>query len=167
MSTDRQGRDPYFKLSGRKASAAANRAADQEGTSNETPEGSITPMDEIASYEVAEGLFFRPVFTQNMSFNFVTFPPYSGFPTHAHTEEQVSIVREGTMEITIADSTQTVRPGDVIIFPPNVPHSGKTNDQLCRLIDAFSPPRTGVKEVIESASPVRSADVDRWWEPEN
>lgn len=128
--------------------------------------GSIVHMDDYPSYEIAEGLFFRPVYAQNISLNFVTFPPASGFPSHVHPEEQVSIVREGHMEVTIADATRMVRPGDVIIFPPNVPHAGKTFDEACRLIDMFSPPRTGIKEVIASADPVRSADADRWWEPE-
>jgi len=127
---------------------------------------SITHMDDYPSYEIAEGLFFRPVYARNLSLNFVTFPPNSGFPCHAHSEEQISIVREGEMEITIGDLTQRVRPGDVIVFPPDVPHEGRTLGGLCRLIDIFSPPRTGIREVTATADPVRSADVDRWWGPD-
>jgi quercetin dioxygenase-like cupin family protein len=125
--------------------------------------GSVTPMDELASYEIANGLFFRPFFAESISLNFVTFPPGSGFPVHVHPEEQISIVREGEMEITIGDETHLVRPGDVIHFPQNVPHAGRTSTQPCRLIDIFSPPRTGIRDVIADADPVRAADVDRWW----
>ncbi len=132
-----------------------------ESGSNNT--GSVTPMDELASYEIASGLFFRPFFAESMSLNFVTFPPESGFPAHVHPEEQISIVREGQMEITIGDKTHLVAPGDVIHFPPNVPHAGRTLMQPCRLIDIFSPPRTGIRDVIADADPVRAADVDRWW----
>ena len=132
-----------------------------ESGSNNT--GSVTPMDELASYEIASGLFFRPFFAESMSLNFVTFPPESGFPAHVHPEEQISIVREGQMEITIGDKTHLVVPGDVIHFPPNVPHAGRTSTQPCRLIDIFSPPRTGIRDVIADADPVRAADVDRWW----
>jgi quercetin dioxygenase-like cupin family protein len=124
---------------------------------------SITHMDDLASYEIAAGLFFRPVFAENVSLNFVTFPPDSGFPSHVHPEEQISIVREGEMEIEIDGTWQRVRPGDVIIFPPNVPHAGRTLDSSCRLIDIFAPPRTGIRDVIAAANPVRAADVDRWW----
>ena len=127
--------------------------------------GSIVHMDEYPSYEIAEGLYFRPVFARNLSLNFVTFPPESGFPTHSHPEEQISIVREGSMEITIGDATQLVEPGDVIVFPPDLPHSGRTFDRSCRLIDIFSPPRNGMREVIAGADPQRSAEVDRWWGP--
>lgn len=129
--------------------------------------GSVTPMDELASYEIADGLFFRPFFAENISLNFVTFPAHSGFPAHAHPEEQVSIVREGEMEITIGAKTQLVKPGDVIHFPPNVQHSGRTLAGPCRLIDIFSPPRTGIRDVIADADPVRAAEVDRWWYDDN
>lgn len=142
-------RRPYFELS-------AAGARDPSGAS-------IVHMDDYPSYEIAAGLFFRPVFAESISLNFVTFPPHSGFPTHAHPEEQVSIVREGEMDITVGGLTRRVRPGDVIVFPSNVPHSGATGDRHCRIIDIFSPPRAGIRDVIAGADPVRSADVDRWW----
>lgn len=126
-------------------------------------EPSITHVDDLASYEIARGLFFRPLYAEGISLNFVTFPPHSGFPTHAHVEEQISIVREGTMEITVGDMCRMVRPGDVVVYPSNVPHSGRTLDEGCRLIDIFSPPRTGIQDVIAEADPIRGADVDRWW----
>ena len=125
--------------------------------------GSIVHMDDLDSYEIAAGLFFRPVFAENVSLNFVSFPPDSGFPTHVHPEEQISIVREGEMEFTVGHVTQMVRPGDVIHMPPNVPHSGRTLDSSCRLIDVFAPARSGIRDVIAAADPVRAADVDRWW----
>ena len=76
-------------------------------------------------------------------------------------------MREGEMEITVGSKTQVVRPGDVIIFPPDAPHAGRTLESPCRLIDIFSPSRTGLREVIASADPVRSAEIDRWWHDED
>lgn len=125
--------------------------------------GFIIHMDELDSYEIATGLFFRPVFAANVSLNFVTFPPNSGFPTHVHPEEQISIVREGEMEFTVGDQTKMVRPGDVVYMPPNVPHSGQTLETSCRLIDIFAPARSGIRDVIAAANPVRAAEADRWW----
>ena len=144
---------PYFRLAEPKA-----------GTYD--PSGaSIVNIDDYPRYEIAAGVVFCPIFGHNLSLNFVVFPPHSGFPTHAHPEEQISIVREGQMEITVGEITRTVVPGDVIVFPPDVPHSGRTDDRECRLIDCFSPPREGLREVIATANPTRSADIDRWWDP--
>lgn len=145
------GPAPYFALP-----EAPAGAYDPSGAS-------IVPMDDYPKYEVAEGVVFCPVFGRNLSLNFVTFPPHSGFPTHVHPEEQISIVREGEMEITVGDICRRVLPGDVIVFPSDVPPSGRTIDHSCRLIDIFSPPREGLREVIAGANPLRSADIDRWW----
>ena len=128
--------------------------------------GSVVPMDDYPKYEIAEGVIFCPVFADNMSLNFVTFPANSGFPPHTHPEEQISIVSEGEIEITIGDTVTMARPGDVIIFPPDVPHAGRTFDALCRLIDIFSPPRRGMLDLLATANPIRSADADRWWKAE-
>jgi quercetin dioxygenase-like cupin family protein len=124
---------------------------------------SIIHIDDYASYEIAAGLFFRPVFAENISLNFVTFPPHSGFPEHAHPEEQISIVRDGVMEISVGEIRRMVGPGDIVVYPSNVPHSGRTFEDGCRLIDIFSPPRTGIKDVVAEADPVRGAEADRWW----
>lgn len=138
----------------------------------DTPDGAVDPaaggesiknVDDYASYEIADGLFFRPVFAENMALNFVTFPPHSGFPEHTHPEEQISIVVAGEMEITVGGLRRMVRPGDVVIYPANVTHSGTTLDEGCRLIDIFSPPRAGIRDVIAAADPAREADADRWW----
>ena len=145
-----------------KAQAYFELAEDDAGTVAGAG-ASITHMDDLDSYEIAAGLFFRPVFAENISLNFVSFPPNSGFPTHVHSEEQISIVREGEMEIQINNTWRAVKSGDVIVFPSNVPHAGRTLDSGCRLIDVFSPPRTGIRDVIASANPVRAAEVDRWW----
>lgn len=125
---------------------------------------SIIHQDDYPKYEIAQGVIFCPVKGTNLSLNFVTFPPNSGFPSHVHAEEQISIVREGEMEIDIGDTTRTVKPGDVIVFPPHVRHAGRTSDRMCRLIDIFSPPRQGMEELVARANPLRSADLDRWWQ---
>lgn len=150
----RQGEaKPYFKLT-----------EPQAGTYDRSG-ASIANIDDYPRFEIAEGVVFCPIFGENLSLNFVVFPPHSGFPTHAHPEEQISIVREGEMEITVGDVTRTVVPGDVIIFPSNVPHSGRTEEVTCRLIDCFSPPREGLREVIATADPARSAGIEHWWDP--
>ena len=78
---------------------------------------------------------------------------------------QVTKVLQGSekIEVTIGELTKLARAGDVIIFPPDVPHAGRTFDGLCRVIDIFSPPRYGMRQLLATANPVRSAEVDRWW----
>lgn len=125
---------------------------------------SIVPADEYDAFEIGPGRFFRLVEAEHMTFNFVTFPPNGGFDSHSHPEEQVSIVYEGSMELTIGETTRTVRPGDVFHIPGGVPHSGRTFDEGCRVIDAYSPARPGLGEMVAGIEPRRAADVDPWWQ---
>jgi len=124
---------------------------------------SIVNVDDYPKYEIADGLVFCPVFAGNVSLNFVTFPAGSGFPSHVHPEEQISIIQEGEMEFTIGEATRMVRPGDVIILPPHVPHSGRTFDGACRVLDIYSPPRHGTKDLIANASPLNPGETDDRW----
>jgi hypothetical protein len=56
-------------------------------------------------------------------------------------EEQIVIVLEGEMEFELDGVVRTMRPGDVAIAPPWVPHGAHTNETGCYEVDVFNPPR--------------------------
>ena len=71
-------------------------------------------------------------------------------PVHAHENEQFLILLEGRMRLTVGDGAGgtrevVVEAGDILHFPPNVPHGGLALED-CRVLDVFSPPSetTGV-----------------------
>jgi quercetin dioxygenase-like cupin family protein len=121
------------------------------------------PLESQQLYELADGVSFRPVFGRNLLLNFLTFGPGRGFPTHDHPEEQFGLIMEGEMELTIGEETKLLRKGDLYAIPPSVPHSGRTIDQACLVLDIFSPPRAGFPELIARANRLRSPA--HWWEP--
>lgn len=43
-------------------------------------------------------------------------------PVHFHQNEQITIVEKGILEIYSQGRKYTVKPGQVMVFPPNVPH---------------------------------------------
>ena len=43
-------------------------------------------------------------------------------PFHKHPNEQVGVVLEGEVTMTIGDETRTLKQGDAYMAPPNVPH---------------------------------------------
>lgn len=126
---------------------------------------SIVHADDYPAFEISPGRFFRLVDAANVTFNFVTFPPHGGFSLHGHPEEQVSVVYEGEMEITIGETTTMLRAGDVFVIPPDVPHSGRTFDSRCRVIDVYAPARPDIRQAVGDVQPKRAGDVDPWWEP--
>lgn len=61
-------------------------------------------------------------------------------PLHHHESEQLSYCLEGALKLVVAGSEVTIRPGDVLIIPSNVPHSAEALEDF-RGFDVFSPIR--------------------------
>jgi len=61
---------------------------------------------------------------------------------HHHPHEQLTYILEGESEFVIGDEVLQLKAGDVVLVPPNVPHSSKTTSAEPVLnLDIFSPIR--------------------------
>lgn len=115
----------------------------------EEAERSATPAFEPAFYDIASLPTLHPAPGVEMSFmvggammaNWVRIDPGAGIPTHDHFHEQMGMVLEGEIEMTIAGETRICRPGEAYTIPGAVPHSGKAGPDGCLVLDIFSPPR--------------------------
>ena len=94
------------------------------------------------------GLQFQPVVGEQLMVNFVRFPPHAHAPLHWHDEEQIAFVLEGSFDFTVAGETRTLRRGDAVVIPPNVPHEALAGEEGCLQVDAFHPPRKGILEAM-------------------
>lgn len=61
-------------------------------------------------------------------------------PEHSHPNEQISYVLEGALLFRLPGQEVTVRPGEMILIPSNVPHSAEVLEDTVEL-DVFCPPR--------------------------
>ena len=61
-------------------------------------------------------------------------------PLHSHHNEQVTYILEGALKFVLKDREVTVRPGEVLCIPPNVPHEATALEDTVDL-DIFTPPR--------------------------
>lgn len=71
-------------------------------------------------------------------------------PTHAHANEQISLVLSGRIRFTIAEGTPgartlTLSGGEALMLPSNVPHGAEALEDTV-VFDLFCPPseKTGV-----------------------
>ncbi|MDX6410579.1 MAG: hypothetical protein QOE91_95 [Gaiellaceae bacterium] len=94
------------------------------------------------------GLEFQPVVGEQLMVNFVRFPPNGHAPLHWHDEEQIAFILEGEFDFTVAGETRTLRRGDAVVIPPNVPHEARAGEQGCLQVDVFHPPRKGILEAM-------------------
>ena len=61
-------------------------------------------------------------------------------PEHSHPNEQISMILEGSMRFHYQGKTVTLRAGDVLQIPANLPHAADTIEDTVAM-DLFSPPR--------------------------
>ena len=62
-------------------------------------------------------------------------------PRHSHVNEQITYILEGALRFTLDDSqVLTVRAGETLVIPSNVPHQAEALEDTVDL-DVFCPPR--------------------------
>ncbi len=106
--------------------------------------------DDIPFVQLSPGIRFKPVFGKNILFNYVYFEPNTVAPMHQHPEEQIGTMLEGEYEFEMNGEKRMIRPGDVYVVPPHVPHSARTYDKGCVALDILSPPRSGFREMLDA-----------------
>jgi quercetin dioxygenase-like cupin family protein len=111
-----------------------------------TAPGRYVEVQAIEPVEFVPGLTFRPVLGERTMTNFVHFEPHTEAPVHVHEEEQIVIVLEGEFRFELDGEIRTMRPGDVAVVPPWVPHGARTEETTCLEVDVFNPPRATLIE---------------------
>jgi quercetin dioxygenase-like cupin family protein len=61
-------------------------------------------------------------------------------PWHSHVNEQLSSIFEGALKFWSDGREIVVRPGEVLVIPPNMPHKAEALEDTLA-IDTFHPPR--------------------------
>jgi quercetin dioxygenase-like cupin family protein len=97
-------------------------------------------LDDIEQRELVPGFKVRFVHSGSMTLAYWEIAEGSDLPMHSHPHEQIVNVIAGELELTVDGKANTLRPGDVFVLEPDVPHGGKAVTQ-CRVIDAFHPVR--------------------------
>lgn len=101
-------------------------------------------LAELTEKEIIPGYHARFVHSENMTFAYWRIDGGALMPTHSHPQEQVFNITEGEFELTVANESKKLKPGQVAVIPGNVPHSGKAISN-CKIIDVFYPVRPEYK----------------------
>ena len=84
---------------------------DQTGEASDAPARFVRVAD-VDALVVIPGLEFRPVTTDTVMTNFVTFEPDAVAPAHHHAEQQIAIILSGELTLTVGGETRVMRAGD-------------------------------------------------------
>src|SRR3954451_5612366 len=113
-----------------------------------TEPGHWVTVGELSTLNPLPGLIFRPVTSESVMTNFVTFEPNAPAPMHHHYEQQIAIVLSGELTFTVGEETRVMRAGDCVVIPPHVPHGGVAGPEGCTGLDVFTPPRAGIVQAM-------------------
>ena len=102
-------------------------------------------MSELSATEMLPGIARRAVYLDNVMITFFDFEPEAVVPEHTHPHEQITYVLDGAMVFTLGEEMRTLRAGDGVCIPPNVPHSARILDTPARALDAWHPVREDYK----------------------
>jgi quercetin dioxygenase-like cupin family protein len=106
--------------------------------------------DNLKKFSPVGGLYMQSISGGQLMANWVTIEPHQTVPLHQHPNEQLGVMLEGALELTVGDETHVFRPGDAYTIPPNLPHSARTLDEGCVVLDVFTPVREDYRRLAES-----------------
>lgn len=122
---------------------------DGQAQGTPTAAGRFAKVADAPFFEMVPGVTLRPILGEEAMLSFVDLEPHAIAPMHAHVEEQLVIVLEGSMDFTIGEETRTMVPGDVALVPPWVRHGAQAGPAGCREVDIFTPPRRALLAALE------------------
>jgi quercetin dioxygenase-like cupin family protein len=102
----------------------------------------MTPLDwnRIGEEQMSPVLRRRVIHSQRITVAKLHLAKGATVPTHAHENEQVTMIERGCLRFVLAGEVVFVRGGEVLVIPPNVPHSAEAVEDTTAT-DLFSPPR--------------------------
>ena len=103
-------------------------------------------LKNVEAKEIAKGYFAKLIHSEKMTFSFIEVKAGESLPEHSHPHEQVSIVQQGTFQLTLAGKPIIFEEGQLVIIPSNTKHSGLAITD-CKLLDVFNPVREDYKKL--------------------
>ena len=102
-------------------------------------------LSTVEEREPVPGYRGRFVHSGTMTVAYWTIKADCTMPEHAHPHEQIVSLIEGEFELTLGGESRIMRPGDIALIPPDLPHSGKSIS-ACLIVDVFHPVREDFKQ---------------------
>ncbi len=102
-------------------------------------------LDEITDFNPLEGYHGKLIHTDQMSVAHWTIKAGHPMQEHSHPHEQIVNMMEGEFELVVDGVSHHLVPGDIVVIPGGVSHSG-IGITDCKIIDVWNPPRDDYRE---------------------
>jgi quercetin dioxygenase-like cupin family protein len=113
-------------------------------------EGGFFEIASLPGFSPIEGIRMNVLSGARMMANWVRIEPGAEVPDHAHPHEQIGLVLEGEIDMTIDGETRRLGEGSAYVVRGGVRHAGVGGPSGCLVLDIFSPPRDDYLAQIEA-----------------
>ena len=107
--------------------------------------------DRLPEFSSAPGLHVRMISGDQMMSCWNRIDPNVSLARHAHPNEQVGVVIEGAVTVTIGEETRRLTAGMAYVVPGDVEHAAETGAEGVLLIESFAPPREGFIDLARAS----------------
>ena len=118
-----------------------------------------THHDDLPPFSPFPGFTLRVFAGERLLTACIRMEPGAVVPRHQHHNEQLGVVLEGEIDLTIGDETRRVGPGGAWVIPGNAPHEAVAGPDGCLLLESFAPPRQDY--LAQAAAAARTGDRER------
>jgi quercetin dioxygenase-like cupin family protein len=120
--------------------------------------GGFFDIATLPGFSPLDGIQMSVLSGGRMMANWVRIEPGAVVPDHAHPHEQLGLVLEGEIDMTIDGETRRLGPGSAYVVPGGVRHAGQGGSTGCLVLDVFSPPREDYLSQAEPTSETETFD---------
>lgn len=100
-------------------------------------------FSELSPEEPYPGLERRTFDALGATVNEYRFRPGARFPVHSHPQEQITLIEEGEVELTVRDEVKVLSAGDWSVVDGGVPHGIRAGEAGARIVAIVVPRRSG------------------------
>lgn len=102
--------------------------------------------DDLNNISKQEDIIIKSISLNNVMMTYMEFKPHTKMPLHKHTNEQISFILKGSIEMIIDGKIKILKPGDFAIIPANIEHAGNILNDFTIIVDSWSPIREDYKQ---------------------
>jgi len=114
-------------------------------------EGSFSGLPADSPYP---GIERRTFDSDQATVNRYDFDPGATFPRHRHPQEQITLVVQGSLDLTVGDRSRSLAAGDYSVLPADVEHGITAGGSGASFVAMIVPRRDGPRAytVVEGAA---------------
>jgi len=102
---------------------------------------------EVAPRTIWEGITGRALHGERLTLALIELDPGSHVPEHAHDNEQVGILLQGSFEMRVGSEDRSLARGDTWCIPPDVPHEARVGPEGAVVVEVWVPGREDWKGI--------------------